>query len=106
MGTSMTDKFAIIVIEDEPGRFGVQLFADSSKAKNEFQQLSLKATQKALRAACFSVEWKEGKMQIESIGRDLPEPTTEHPIGHKLGEGPILPNDTAHLRAGPEAGGL
>ena len=82
----MRDELGVLLVEDEKGEVSVQLFADPTKAREIFQQLT---GDKQLRATFLVVDWK--KKSVEARAKELPVSLEgERPDGWKVGVGPIF----------------
>jgi hypothetical protein len=81
----MRKQLGVLLVEDEEGKFSVQLFEEFAKAKEVFEQLT--GSQK-LRATFISMDWE--KKFIEGLVKELPESLKGERMDRwELGKGPI-----------------
>ena len=66
----MRDKLGVLIVEEEDGSVGVQLFTDPVKGKESFDNWVGKAGQKPQRARYISLTDKSG--QADVVVKDLP----------------------------------
>jgi len=86
----MRKKLGILLMEQEDGEVGVQLFEDPDKLAESFAQLKGRQTDPHQRATMIRLDYATG--EVEAHARELPVPETsveERPDGWRLGEGPI-----------------
>lgn len=66
----MHDKFGLLIVEEENGAIGVQVFADPAKAKESFDNWIGQVGQKPQRARFLTVTDKSEKVDV--VVKDLP----------------------------------
>lgn len=91
-GGCMREKLGILVVEDERGQVGIQVFAETKSVEEAFDNLSGKPGDKPSRATFLSIDYlSDGNTTVVAKSKMLPDvvPLEEIPDGFVLGQGPI-----------------
>lgn len=85
----MRDKLGILVVEDESGSVGVQLFENPDAAASSVAELKGRPGDSSRRATFLSLAYTDGQVRVEKLwSRDLPFLEPHPPTRFVVGEGP------------------
>jgi hypothetical protein len=91
----MRKEIGVLLMEDEKGEIGVQLFSEIAGSSSAFDNLSGKPGDKPTRATFLAVRY-DGYLNVEAKVKNLPivESVEDMPDGYIMGEGPVhFPKD-------------
>jgi hypothetical protein len=83
----MTENLAILLVEENPGQFAIQLYSSPDKALELFNQLKGKPADKKTKATIITLDWI--KNIVEAYSKELPELKPNPDSSWKLGTAKI-----------------
>jgi len=86
----MRDKMGILIVEEESGSVGIQVFEDPDAASESFKELKGRVGEAKKRATFFKIGYNgDGSVKsVSATAKDLPMPVVDTSDGYIIGEGP------------------